>query len=80
MTDKRVKMTEEDIEAAAVEAMRLSLGGADTDVGHARLRNLEAYNAEPVGAFAPPEVEDLSLIHISEPTRPVCSSRMPSSA
>ena len=23
---------------------------------------------------------DLSLIHISEPTRPVCSSRMPSSA
>ena len=25
-------------------------------------------------------VDDLSLIHISEPTRPVCSSRMPSSA
>ena len=25
-------------------------------------------------------VADLSLIHISEPTRPVCSSRMPSSA
>ena len=25
-------------------------------------------------------VLDLSLIHISEPTRPVCSSRMPSSA
>ena len=25
-------------------------------------------------------VSDLSLIHISEPTRPVCSSRMPSSA
>ena len=30
---------------------------------------------------ARPEVLlDLSLIHISEPTRPVCSSRMPSSA
>ena len=26
------------------------------------------------------EVQELSLIHISEPTRPVCSSRMPSSA
>ena len=26
------------------------------------------------------EYWDLSLIHISEPTRPVCSSRMPSSA
>ena len=25
-------------------------------------------------------LKDLSLIHISEPTRPVCSSRMPSSA
>ena len=25
-------------------------------------------------------LQDLSLIHISEPTRPVCSSRMPSSA
>ena len=25
-------------------------------------------------------IEGLSLIHISEPTRPVCSSRMPSSA
>ena len=25
-------------------------------------------------------VDELSLIHISEPTRPVCSSRMPSSA
>ena len=24
--------------------------------------------------------QELSLIHISEPTRPVCSSRMPSSA
>ena len=54
--DSRAKMTEEDIEAAAVEAMRLSLGAADTDVGQARLRNLEAYNAEPVGVFAPPEV------------------------
>ena len=28
----------------------------------------------------PGRVELLSLIHISEPTRPVCSSRMPSSA
>ena len=26
------------------------------------------------------DADDLSLIHISEPTRPVCSSRMPSSA
>ena len=33
----------------------------------------------PGGMDMPIEM-DLSLIHISEPTRPVCSSRMPSSA
>lgn len=54
------KLTEQDIEAAACEAMRSAIGGPDTDVGHARLRNIEAYNAEPVGVFAPPEVEDRS--------------------
>ena len=31
-------------------------------------------------AIVPLAVAYLSLIHISEPTRPVCSSRMPSSA
>ena len=30
--------------------------------------------------FVSQAVMELSLIHISEPTRPVCSSRMPSSA
>jgi hypothetical protein len=54
------KLTEQEIEAAACEAMRSAIGGPDTDVGHARLRNIEAYNAEPVGVFAPPEVEDRS--------------------
>jgi hypothetical protein len=54
------KLTEDEIEAAAVEAMRSSIGGPDSDVGHARLRNIEAYNAEAVGVFAPPEVEDRS--------------------
>lgn len=53
-------MAPDEIEQAVVEALRTSLGGPDTDIGAARLRNLEAYNAEPVGAFAPPEVEDRS--------------------
>jgi hypothetical protein len=60
MDAKRQKMTEQEIEAAACEAMRSAIGGPDTDVGHARLRNIEAYNAEPVGVFAAPEVEDRS--------------------
>lgn len=59
-TEPRNKMTDEEVEAAARDAMRTALGGPDTDVGKARLRNLEAYNAEAVGEFAPPEVEDRS--------------------
>lgn len=54
------KLTEEDIEQAALEAMRTALGGPESDIGALRLRNIEAYNAEPVGEFAPPEVEDRS--------------------
>ena len=43
---------------------------------------LAAEGAEHVIAVAgyPTGRHHLSLIHISEPTRPVCSSRMPSSA
>lgn len=57
---KRQKLTEDEIEAAALEAMRTALGSPESDIGAARLRNLEAYNAEPVGVFSPPEVEDRS--------------------
>lgn len=60
ISDKRQKMTEQEIEAAAVEAMRSAIGGPDSDIGRLRLRNIEAYNAEAVGEFAPPEVEDRS--------------------
>ena len=38
------------------------------------------YNGVNVGDAATGIIYKLSLIHISEPTRPVCSSRMPSSA
>ncbi len=34
------RLTDEEIEVAAVEALRTSLGGPDTDIGQARLRNL----------------------------------------
>ncbi len=59
MADRR-KMTDAEIEQAALEALRTSMGGPDTDVGQARLRNLEFYNAEPKGELAPPEVMDRS--------------------
>lgn len=57
---KREKMTDEEVGAIAVEALRTSLGGPGTEISQARLRNLEYYNAEPKGELAPPEIEDRS--------------------
>lgn len=57
---KRAKMTDEEVGAIAVEALRTSLGGPGTEVSQARLRNLEFYNAEATGELAPPEIEDRS--------------------
>jgi hypothetical protein len=59
-TDRRKKMTDEEIETAAREALSTALGGPDTDIGQARLRNIEFYNAEAKGELAPPEVMDRS--------------------
>lgn len=60
MTARKTKLTDEEIESAALEAMRSSLGAPDSEVGRLRLRNIEAYNAEPTGEWAPPEVADRS--------------------
>lgn len=57
---KRVKLTDDDIQAVCVTSLRHSLGAPDSDIGQARERNLRAYNAEATGDFAPPEVEDRS--------------------
>ncbi len=53
-------LTDEQIEAACREALTNSLGAPDSDVSRARERNLDFYNAEPVGELAPPEIEDRS--------------------
>ena len=46
-----------------------------------KMTGLEIMQAFAQGLFPAPGIaKTLSLIHISEPTRPVCSSRMPSSA
>lgn len=54
------KLTDEQIESAAREALQNSLGGENTSIARARLRNIDFYNAEPKGELAPPEVEDRS--------------------
>ena len=53
-------LTDEEIQAACREALTNSLGAPDSDVSRARERNLDFYNAEPVGELAPPEIEDRS--------------------
>lgn len=54
------KLTDEQIEAIAREFSRSAMGAPDSEVGQARLRNLEYYNAEPEGELAPPEIDDRS--------------------
>lgn len=54
------KLTDEDIEVACQKAFATSLGAPDSDVAKARERNLDFYNAEPVGELGPPEIEDRS--------------------
>lgn len=53
-------LTDEEIQAACREALTNSLGAPDSDVSRSRERNLDFYNAEPVGELAPPEIEDRS--------------------
>lgn len=48
------------MQEACRRALRDSLGGPQTEVGVARLRNLEYYNAEATGELAPPEIDDRS--------------------
>ena len=57
---KRPKMDDSQLESIVAEALHTSLGSPDSDVGRARLRNLEYYNAEPTGELAPPEIDDRS--------------------
>ena len=72
----------EDILAATVETVAgrtpVMVGCIDMQTTRVieMVQQAQRYGADAVVATAP----FLSLIHISEPTRPVCSSRMPSSA
>lgn len=54
------KYSAEEIEAIARNAMANALGSPESDVGQARLRNIEYYNATATGDLAPPEIADRS--------------------
>lgn len=63
---KREPITESDLERIGREFIASSLGGPDSDIAHARERNIRAYNAEPNGDFAPPDIEDRSTFVSSD--------------
>ena len=54
------KYSADEIEAIARDAMANALGSPESDVGRARLRNIEYYNATATGDLAPPEIADRS--------------------
>lgn len=54
------KLTDEQIEEIARNFVANAMGAPDSDVGQARLRNMEYYNAEAEGELAPPEIDDRS--------------------
>lgn len=54
------RLTDEQIEAACVIALQNGLGAPDSDISFARERNLDYYNAEPIGELAAPEIDDRS--------------------
>jgi hypothetical protein len=57
---KHEKIDDESLETICAGFLRSSLGGPQSEVGIARLRNLTAYNATPEGDFAAPDVMDRS--------------------
>ena len=67
------------VKSGSASGIVLSSGGAKYAANGARLYTYSGATVTDVTVFSGAEI-NLSLIHISEPTRPVCSSRMPSSA
>jgi len=63
---KRDPITEDDLQRLAREFIASSLGGPDSEIAAARERNIRAYNAEPSGDFAAPEIEDRSTFVSSD--------------
>lgn len=57
---KREPIDESDLERIGREFISSALGGPDSEISAARERNIRAYNAEPNGDFAAPEIDDRS--------------------
>lgn len=63
---KRDPLDETTLERIGRDFIRSSLGGPDSEISAARERNLRAYNADPSGDFAPPDIDDRSTFVSSD--------------
>jgi hypothetical protein len=63
---KLEKIDDLELERIAREFIATSLGGPDSEIAGIRARNLRAYNAQPEGEFAPPDIDDRSAFVSSD--------------
>lgn len=54
------KLSDEDFSQLIEDRLRTSMGASGSQIANDRLRNLEAYLAQPEGEWAPPEIDDRS--------------------
>ena len=59
---KRKRLDDDELKSYIAEKLRSCLGADDSQIARDRQRNLEAYLAEPVGRWAPPDIDDRSDI------------------
>lgn len=63
---KREPIDDTELERIAREFIATSLGGPESEISAIRQRNLRAYNAQPEGEFAPPDIDDRSTFVSSD--------------
>jgi len=61
--DKPVSnLSDDELKAYVEDKLDNAMGAPDSQIANDRLRNLQAYLAEPEGEWAPPEIEDRSAV------------------
>lgn len=60
MPNDTEKLSDEDFSQLIEDRLRTSMGASGSKIVNDRLRNLEAYLAQPEGEWAPPEIDDRS--------------------
>lgn len=59
---RKDKLSDDEIKQIVEDRLRTSMGAPDSQIAKDRIRNLEAYLADPEGEWSPPEIEDRSSL------------------